>query len=68
MLTIFLPPKPKWPISLAVLIGTLRRIYAYNILKTLLTPLSLKKKQLTTYLLFIKTLLRYRMPALTIKA
>ena len=32
--TIFLPPKPEWLISLAILVGISRRIYAYNILKT----------------------------------
>jgi hypothetical protein len=42
--TTFLPPEPKWPIFLAILVETPRYIYAYNTLKTSLTPLSLKKK------------------------
>jgi hypothetical protein len=44
ILTTFLPFEPKWLISLAVLVGTPKYIYAYNTLKTLPTPSFLKKK------------------------
>ena len=59
--------KPKWPISLAVPAEMYRRTYVRNTPRTWQNPSSLKKKQLTTYLLSIRTLLGYKMLALAIK-
>ena len=57
----------KWPTSLAAPAETHRRTYVRNTPRTQQNPSSLKKKWLTTYLLSIRTLLGYRMPALAIK-
>ena len=59
--------KPKWPISLAVLVEIYRRTYVRDTPRTQQNPSSPKKKQLTTCLLSIRTLLGYRTPALAIK-
>ena len=60
--------KLRWPMSSAVPVGTYRRTYVYNTPRTQQTPSSLKKRQLITYILFIRTPLRYKTPALIIKA
>ena len=65
--TTSLLPKLKQPMSLAVLAGTYRRIYVRNTPRTQQTPSSLKKKWLTTYLLFIRTPLRHKTPTLITK-
>ena len=59
--------KLKWPTSLAAPAETYRRTYVRDTPRTWQNPSSLKKKQLTTYLLSIRTLLGYRTPALAIK-
>ena len=59
--------KLKQPMSLAALAETYRRTYVRNTPRTQQNPSSLKKKQLTTFLLSIRTLLGYRTPTLAIK-
>ena len=65
--TTFLLLKLKQPIYLAVPAEIYRRIYVRNTPRTQYNPSSLEKKQLTTYLLSIRTLLGYRIPTLAIK-
>ena len=57
----------KWPTSLAAPAEIYRRTYVRDTPRTQQNPSSLKKKQLTTYLLSIRTLLGYRTPTLAIK-
>ena len=59
--------KLKQPMFSAILAETYRRICVRDMLQTQQTLSSQKKKQLTNYLLSIRTLLGYRIPTLAIK-